>query len=320
MRFRLGRTRFGRGILALAVSASVTVPVSWAARAAAVPAPAPVGQTAIPSATAATLAERYAVSRDDIRVARLTAESHGHRRRAARLHALADPERQFLWFDGRNGGRFVEVFGDLAGAERIAVLVPGTDTNLDTYGRLMAQASTLQQAVGTGGAVIAWVGYETPGRASLDMVTTRRAEHAAPRLRRFVEQLHDAKPTARISLLCHSYGAVVCGGAAPDLPVADVIFVGASGVGIDSADKVHTTARVWAGRSGRDWIAHVPQVRLRLPFVTIGLGTDPLSEEFGARIFDAGHGGHSDYLMEGSVSLENLARIVAGQAPTAVPT
>jgi hypothetical protein len=40
--------------------------------------------------------------------------------------------------------------------------------------------------------------------------------------------------------------------------------------------------------------------------------------EFGARLFDAGPGGHSDYLKPGSVSLRNLARIVAGAGNTGV--
>ncbi|MEV5141535.1 hypothetical protein AB0K61_28350, partial [Streptomyces syringium] len=75
-------------------------------------------------------------------------------------------------------------------------------------------------------------------------------------------------------------------------------------------------AAVWTGRGADDWIAAVPHVRLRLPFVTVGFGTDPVAKEFGARVFDAGTGGHSDYLKPGSVPLKNIARIVSGQAPS----
>jgi hypothetical protein len=55
---------------------------------------------------------------------------------------------------------------------------------------------------------------------------------------------------------------------------------------------------------------------VRLPFVDLGLGsTDPVSDEFGAHVFAAGDGGHSDYLEPGSVPLGNIARIVSGEAP-----
>ncbi|MBK6019539.1 hypothetical protein JHN45_52020, partial [Streptomyces sp. MBT53] len=38
-----------------------------------------------------------------------------------------------------------------------------------------------------------------------------------------------------------------------------------------------------------------------------------VSPEFGARVFAAGDGGHSDYFSPGSASLANLARIVLGE-------
>jgi hypothetical protein len=37
-----------------------------------------------------------------------------------------------------------------------------------------------------------------------------------------------------------------------------------------------------------------------------------VSPSFGARVFAAGPGGHSDYFRPGSVSLANIARIVLG--------
>jgi hypothetical protein len=53
----------------------------------------------------------------------------------------------------------------------------------------------------------------------------------------------------------------------------------------------------------------VPHVSADLLGTTVGFGTDPVSPAFGARIFAAGHGGHSDYFAPGSVSLADLARI-----------
>ncbi|WP_248959072.1 alpha/beta hydrolase [Sphaerisporangium perillae] len=311
----VNRPRLRRALLAALIAASVVVPVTGAARPAAVPAPVPATLAPLRAATPAVLAERYAASRDGIWAAERMAAGHGDRWRAAMLRAMADPARRFLSFDGRDGGRAVEVFGDLTAAERIAVLVPGSDTDLDKYGLLRGGSMRLRQALGDRSAVIAWLGYRTPGTVTLQALMPGRADRAAPDLRAFVRELSAVKPGARVSLLCHSYGSVVCGRAAPGLDVADIVLYGSAGAAVDDAAALRTRATVWAGRGTGDWIAHVPHTRLRLPFVTIGFGTDPVSPRFGARLFAAGDGGHSDYLKAGSLSLSNIARIVSGRAP-----
>ncbi|KUJ64517.1 hypothetical protein ACZ90_58235 [Streptomyces albus subsp. albus] len=305
--------RLRRTLLAALVAASVAVPVAGAARPDAVPAPAPTAHAPLRAATPAAFAERYAATRRDIRAAERMAAGHGDRRRAAALRAMADPARHFLGFDGRDGGRAAEVFGELARAERIAVLVPGSDTGLERYGRLRAGAIALRRALDGRCAVIGWLGYRTPGTVSPGAVTAGRARQAAPALRRFVAELRAARPGARISLLCHSYGSVVCGRAASGLRVADLVLYGSPGTGADSAAALHTPATVWAGRSSGDWVAAVPHTRLHLPFATLGFGTDPVAPSFGARVFPAGDGGHSDYLRPRSVPLANIARIVSGR-------
>ncbi|MEU7898757.1 alpha/beta hydrolase [Nonomuraea sp. NPDC049152] len=310
-------SRLRRTLLAALVTASVVVPICGAARSAAVVAPVPAPLAPVRGATPAVLAERYAANRDAIRAAERMAAAHGHRGRATVLRALGDPSRQFLSFDGRDGGRTAEVFGDLSRAELIAVLVPGSDTNLDTYERFQAGAVALERQLGGRAAVIAWLGYETPGTVSLQTMTPTRADAAAPRLRRFVRELGAFKPGSRISLLCHSYGSVVCARAASGLEIADIVLYGSPGVGDDDVAGLRTRATVWAGRGAADWIADVPHVRFRLPDATVGFGVDPVSPEFGARVFPAGDGGHSDYLKPGSVSLDSVARIVSGQLPPA---
>ncbi|MFB7662861.1 alpha/beta hydrolase [Kitasatospora sp. NPDC056138] len=308
-------SRLRRTLFAALVTAAVVVPVSGAARPAAVPAPAPAALAPLGDATSAELDDRYAVNREGIRAAERMAADHGDRGRAAALHAMADPARHFLSFDGRDGGRTAEVFGDLAQAGRIAVLVPGSDTSLDRYERFRAGAVALQHELGGRAAVVAWLGYRTPGTVSPQVLTADRADQAAPELRRFVDELSAAEPAARTSLLCHSYGSVVCARAASGLRVADIVLYGSPGTGAGSVAGLHTGATVWAGRGAADWIADVPHVRLRLPFATVGLGADPVSKGFGAHVFDAGAGGHGDYLDPGSVSLRNIARIVSGQTP-----
>ncbi|EFE68123.1 conserved hypothetical protein [Streptomyces viridosporus ATCC 14672] len=265
-----------------------------------------------------------------------TAADHGDRRRASADRALAGPSRQLLAFDGRGPGRVTEVFGDLARADRVAVLVPGSDTGLDTYGRFRAAALALHERLtlprprlrswgtsmsggtpmapaGTRTAVVAWLGYETPATIGTAVATTGRAERAAPGLRALVRDLRTVTGgRSRVALLCHSYGSVVCARAAAGLDVDDIVLVGSPGTGADTAD-LRARARIWAARGAGDWVGHVPHLSAGLFGTTVGFGTDPVSPAFGARVFAAGDGGHSDYFAPGSPSLANLTRIVLGE-------
>ncbi|MFF9352520.1 alpha/beta hydrolase [Streptomyces sp. NPDC014734] len=312
-------SRLRRGVLAVLVAASVAVPVVGAAGPTAVPAPAPAVRGPLRTAEPAALAGRYAGTRADIRAAERAATAHGDRERADALRAMAEPGRRFLSFDGRDGGRGAEVFGDLSHAERIAVLVPGAGTDVDHYGRLRNGAAALREELGDGSAVIAWLGYRTPATVSPAALTSGRASEAAPALRRFVDELRGLRPGARTSLLCHSYGSVVCARAAHGLRVADIVLYASPGTGYPTAADLRARATVWAGRGGDDWIAGVPHMRLGLPFADLGFGADPVDPAFGARHFEAGDGGHGDYLTPGSVPLRNIARIVTGTGPSVTP-
>ncbi|MEV8530755.1 alpha/beta hydrolase [Streptomyces sp. NPDC051211] len=309
-RLRPGRPgRLRRTLLAGLVTAAVAVPVS-AAASPQVPAPA-----AVVFAEDATPAERYAANRANLTEAARMAEAAGRTGRAGRLRAMeAGGAARFLAFDGRGGGRAVEVLGDLATADRVAVLVPGSDTTLDTYQRFRAGAVALQQrlqAEHPQSAVVAWLGYDTPGTVSPSVLTAGRADEAARELGPFIPELQQqARPGARLSLLCHSYGSVVCARTETGPAVTDVALFGSPGTGADRAGALPTGARVWAGRGAGDWIARVPHVRL----AGVGFGTDPVDPAFGALPFAAGSGGHSDYLKPGSRSLDSLARIVLGTA------
>ncbi|QDN85015.1 hypothetical protein FNV68_30540 [Streptomyces sp. S1D4-23] len=318
--------RLSRTLLAALVTAAVVVPVSAAARPR-IPAPAPA---ALAPPTRATLDQAYTANRANAAEASRMAAAHGDRTRAAADRAMAAPSRHFLTFDGRGQGLAVEVLGDLAHADRVAVLVPGSDTTLETYGRFRAGAAALQDRLnsldhrhgthGTHGstsrphtAVIAWLGYETPGTVSTTVLTTGRAEDAAPPLTRFIRELRGVVgEKAHVSLLCHSYGTVVCGRAARGLDVDDIALIGSPGTGADSVSALRTSARIWAARGADDWIVNVPHVHADLFGTTVGFGADPVSPAFGAHVFAAGAGGHSDYFKPGTVSLDNLARIVLG--------
>ncbi|MEK8110123.1 alpha/beta hydrolase [Micromonospora sp. M12] len=96
-------------------------------------------------------------------------------RAAGPVRGLAAGGRRFLLFDRRGDGRAVEVLGDLAGADRIAVLVPGSAARSPTStgaGRVARRAPSVQagqlyrelRAADPAArvAVLAWLGYDPP--------------------------------------------------------------------------------------------------------------------------------------------------------------
>jgi pimeloyl-ACP methyl ester carboxylesterase len=242
-------------------------------------------------------------------------------RRAHRLASLAEPDRQILAFDPTGGGRVAEVFGDLDRAGRISVVVPGVDTDLITFERTqrrlsapVGMAQSLYEAQRAAApdrrtAVIAWAGYTSPSGVGMDAATGRMAVDGAALL----ESLTAGLPgTAEVALFCHSYGSVVCGVAARDLPprVTDVVVAGSPGMRADDVAGLRTRARVWATRAPGDWIADVPH----LEFGGLGHGADPVDPGFGARLLSsAGAHSHTGYFEPGTASLDNFAKIGTGE-------
>lgn len=273
---------------------------------------------AVPPLSRATLEARFAAVRGEMAAALRTAQRLQDPDRAKSLSAMLAPARTFLSFDARSSGEAVEVLGDLAHADRIAVLVPGADGNLENFdswkfagGAARALADDMYRIDPKARfAVVAWLGYDTPSMLSPAVLTDGRATPAAAGLRSFVDDLKRISPTASIDLLCHSYGTVVCGKAAHGLPLAELALYGSPGTTFSSAKALHTRATVWAGRKSGDWVALVPHVRL---FGRVGMGTDPTSKAFGARVFRAGGGTHSQYFKPGSASLDALALIALGR-------
>jgi hypothetical protein len=158
-------------------------------------------------------------------------------------------------------------------------------------------------------AVIAWLGYDSPRTPSLGEATDGAATGGAEALRRTVARVR-GRTRAPVTLLCHSYGSVVCAKALPGLPVSDVAVFGSPGLEVERASDLGSAARLWAGRGAADWVRFVPPVKIG----PLGFGPDPVTPSFGARIFAAGPGGHSDYFRPGSRSLRNLALITLGRA------
>jgi hypothetical protein len=275
-----------------------------AVTAVAVPAPAPYAPQALPSLTASALAARYSSDHERVAVAARTATG-------ARAWALATLARRQVLAFNPGTGTAVTVVGDLATATRVAILVPGADTSLNDggYPALDGAATALATEAGRTDptarlAVIAWLGYATPSLTDIDIATSAHARVGARALRPLVTTV--AK-RAGVALLCHSYGSVVCGLAAPHLPATDIAVYGSPGMDAASVTALRTPARVWACRAADDWISHVPHVRL----FGLGFGQDPMAPAFGARRFACGNGGHGAY--SAGVALRNLTAIALGR-------
>ncbi len=272
-----------------------------------------------PALTASALSARYAADHQAIGTAERAAAREGDSQLAGALATLDTT--QVLFFDPAGQGVAAMVIGNLATATRVAILVPGSDTTLATFfsrgssspggGAQALAAEARRLDPGEHLAIIAWLGYPAPAMLSPSVMTSGDAGQGAQALRPLVIAL--AQHGDQVALLCHSYGSVVCGLAAPDLPVTDIAVFGSPGMDASSAAALHTTARVWAGRESDDPIRYVPHIQL----FGLGFGADPMSPGFGARIFATGDRGHSGYLDPGSVSLRNLTYIALGD-PAAV--
>lgn len=241
-------------------------------------------------------------------------------RRTHRFESMATGDRRILAFDPTGNGRAAEVFGDLGSAQRVSVVVPGADTNLLTFERTerrftapVGMAKSLYDAEReasprTRTAVIAWADYTAPAGLGVDAAIGRLASDGALRLNALTRALPG---DSRVSLICHSYGSVVCGIAARRLParVTDVAVAGSPGMRVESAGRLGTHARVWAMRDQDDWIRDVPYLEV----VGLGHGADPMAPGFGARVLSArGAVGHSGYFEPDTESLRNFADIGVG--------
>ncbi|MFI8822711.1 alpha/beta hydrolase [Streptomyces sp. NPDC053431] len=216
---------------------------------------------------------------------------------------------QVLAYDPRGRGQAVLVYGDLAKAAHVAVIVPGSDVDAGNFAPLARKAAALRSATGDRTAVVAWAGYTTPVGVGLDAATGDLAEAGAARLTRFTEGLR-AVGAPEPSLFCHSYGSVVCGLAAHRLKAKDLVAIASPGMRADDVAALGTSARVWAAKNRTDWIDRVPYVEV----AGLGHGADPAAPEFGARRVPAADAqGHDGYFAPGTESLRAFAAIAEGE-------
>lgn len=230
------------------------------------------------------------------------------------------PEPTLLYSSARGEGRAIESFGDLSTARDIAVLVPGVswtgpllrDEREATRRHPAVQARSLLAQMrkanpSTPAAVVVWLNYDPPTGLDADAARSQRALAGAPLLTAFVNSLSSK---ARVTLVCHSYGSVVCAHSAPDVRAAAIVAIGSPGMDVDTAAQLHTRASVWAALVADDPIGLVPHTMVD----GYGHGANPVDPSFGAHLLpDEGAHGHNGYLTDGSQSLTSIAAIAVGR-------
>lgn len=217
-------------------------------------------------------------------------------------------------------GHVVEAFGDLAHAQHVVVLVPGVGWNGATLldesqatrrhpavqaRGILAEAKAMDPHTRT--AVVVWLDYDAPTTVDLDAAESARAIQGAPRLSSYVNHL---SRLADVSVVCHSYGAVVCAHAASTMKARDIVAVGAPGMDVSTVGQLHAKPRIWAGTAPDDPISMVPHTTIG----DLGHGADPTDPGFGARRLPTGTAhGHNGYFSPDTLSLLNITRIVLGR-------
>ncbi|MFJ1544060.1 alpha/beta hydrolase [Streptomyces sp. NPDC088246] len=243
--------------------------------------------------------------------------------------APAHKQLYLLGFDTSKDGRAIVAVGNPDTARHTAVQVPGTSNQLDNVGGQIDRAAKLQGAAGrwsangaTDVAVVYWLDYNAP-EANLDSVkkaelnlgvaTQGRAQDGAGDLRDFTHGLRAAHQGERshLTVLSHSYGSTVAGAAdagGRGLDADDMVAVGSPGMTVDRADQLHIDPKhMYVGTADNDPVSNY------LSGAT--LGADPKESEFGAQHMYVDTKDHGGYWNDGSKSLENQGRIIAGLAP-----
>jgi hypothetical protein len=232
------------------------------------------------------------------------------------------PKPYLLTYDQAGDGRFAVALGNPDTADNTTVLVPGAGHDVKKEDGHQVLFPTVQEgqrlydAMAHEGAgqpgdnsVIVWLGADMPDSAVPDGLNPTYGDsgHGA-------RWLHDdaagyqaaiTNSDNHTTLVAHSYGSYMASGAVKlGLRVDDLVVIGSPGLVARNAGELGMQGHVWAGRASDDEL------------VTHGwLGSNPTSESFGAEVFSTdGAKDHNDYLNDGSESLENIAKIAAGQS------
>lgn len=250
----------------------------------------------------------------------------------ARMQAATDPltdghyqAQLYLYRPDAFGGdgEAAIAVGDLDRARDVTITVPGFGTDAGSASAQSTKAIHVEQAAdvlgdGRSNATMFWIGYDAPDNLPWREVATVAG----------LEEMRSHDP--HLTVIGHSYGSTTAAlGASYSPPgtVDDLVLVGSPGAGqgIHHASETGVAAgHVWAGRNSQDPIVALGNHgALSLQSALgAGLGTDPASDGFGARRFEAesvtrGDGtsiaDHLKYFDHDTESLANMAHIVDGE-------
>jgi hypothetical protein len=221
---------------------------------------------------------------------------------------------QLLQFDP-DRGLVSLALGDLDSASAVAVLVPGILTSPDDdLPGLVGDAAGVAAAarVATPGlavAAVAWLGYRTPGSLAA-APSSQLAQRGGPDLDQALDGWSAARtspgapPSARTTVLAHSYGTLVTSRAAqsPGRLAADaLVLLGSPGTeALTAADleaaEVHGA---WTPADPVSWLGWFGRGPASPWFGDTPLPTDPLQ-------------GHTQYYDPGRPTLAAIGEVVAG--------
>ena len=248
----------------------------------------------------------------------------------------------------QNDGRRVKAAvcqGDVDHAQNIATLVPGIGTTVDgDLDKYVRESGNLRQSAAEQGnipvsnvATIAWLGYDAPGGPDDpdnwgDIASPKLAEAGAERLAGFMTGVQASREygagDAHMTLLGHSYGSSTSGKAATlvkDGVIDDLVMFGSPGMGTYDPSDLHVD-------EDHRWVSGVPygdsvQGLGRFKFFGLGgLGKNPMDEDStfkhlsgdatGYEGYDndarTGFANHDVYLKEGTETLKDFGRVIAG--------
>ncbi|GAA2675482.1 alpha/beta hydrolase [Actinoplanes palleronii] len=235
-------------------------------------------------------------------------------------------------------GKVVIAMGNPDTARNTGVWVPGLSTTLgSTEGNIQRIFDVNKAADGfTPGQVgdvstVYWLGYDAPDVDNLSVLGNDRAMDGRDPYLNFMQGLratHDSD-VGHLVAMGHSYGSTVVGEAAKtgNLPVDDIVVAGSPGMHVDTASQLLNDPRhVWAGASDSDPVASAgawldsgnglldssPLVEMAETKADATHGLAPSDPAFGGNVWNADTSGHTHYWENGSDSLNNQARVLAG--------
>ena len=241
-------------------------------------------------------------------------------------------DRSLVSLDPVLPGRAAVAVGDLDAADDVTVLVPGmlftvTGQLVDwseTAGHLQEEQATWAVRLdpdggpGDGTAVVAWMGYRTPGLTDFSTLDLARAGagHLEDALLG-VEASRGASP-ARVTVVAHSYGSTTATLALSSGRVAvdSLVVLGSPGSVVGTvADLAVRGGDVYAAAGSFDPVAG-----------SAFFGADPAVSAFGSVLLHTGGAidpvtrerlgaalGHNDYLLPGTETVRDIALVALGR-------